>query len=229
VVALDAASGAIRWRALEDGGGDESAFSSPALATLAGRPQLLAQSRTTLAGLDPASGAVLWSRLIPAFRGMNILTPAVHGDSLFTSAYGGRAQRLDLAATDAGLEASETWNVPQQGYMTSPVLIGGHAYLFLRSNRFACLDLARGEERWTSGPTGDDYWSLVAQGERILALSDTGTLRLIAADPARYEVLGELELVGGPSWAHLAVVPGPEGTELHVREQDAYRVFRWGS
>ena len=234
VVALDARSGALRWRALEDGGGDESAFSSPALATLAGRRQLLAQSRTTLAGLDPADGTVLWSRPIQAFRGMNILTPAVLGDALFTSAYGGRALRLDLTATDAGLEVAERWSVPQQGYMTSPVLIGGHAYLFLRSNRFACLDLESGAERWTSGPTGDDYWSLVAQGERILALSDTGTLRLIAADPGSYRVLGELELVAGPSWAHLVVVPGPVvpgpgGTELHVREQDAYRVFRWGS
>jgi hypothetical protein len=112
--------------------------------------------------------------------------------------------------------------------MTSPVLIDGHAYLFLRSNRFTCVELASGAERWTSGPTGDDYWSLVARGDRILALSDTGTLRLIAADPERYEVLGELELVEGPSWAHLAVVPGDDGsTELHVREQRAYRVFRW--
>ena len=94
---------------------------------------------------------------------------------------------------------------------------------------YVALDLASGEERWTSGPTGDEYWSLVAQGKRILALSDTGTLRLIAADPGRYEVLGERELVGGPSWAHLAVVPGAGATELHVREQDAYRVFLWGS
>jgi len=69
----------------------------------------------------------------------------------------------------------------------------------------------------------------VAQGRRILALSNTGSLRLIAADPGRYEVLGEMELVEGPSWAHLAVVSGASGTELHVREQDAYRVFRWGS
>jgi outer membrane protein assembly factor BamB len=227
VVALDKGSGEVRWRALEGGGGDSSAFSSPVLANLAGRPQLLAQSRTTLAGLDPGAGSILWSREIPAFRGMNILTPLVVGDALFTSSYGGRALRLDLRATDAGFELAEAWNTPQQGYMTSPVAIGGRAYLFLRSNRFACLDLASGAERWTSGPTGDDYWSLVAQGERILALSDTGTLRLVAADPERYTVLGEFELVEGPSWAHLAVTSAGAATELHVREQDAYRVFRW--
>ena len=35
--------------------------------------------------------------------------------------------------------------------MTSPDLIEGHAYQLLRSNRLACLDLASGKERWTSG------------------------------------------------------------------------------
>jgi len=227
VVALDKETGAPRWRALEDGGGDESAFSSPTLATLAGRTQLLVQSRTILAGLDPETGTVLWEWPIEAFRGMNILTPGVWGDSVFTSAYGSRALRLDLRSSEAGFEVAPAWSAPQQGYMTSPVLIDGRAYLFLRSNRFACLDLASGEELWTSGPTGDDYWSLVAQGERILALSDTGTLRLLAADPSGYRVLSELDLVEGPSWAHLAVAgDGPE-VEVHVREQDAYRVFRW--
>lgn len=223
VVALDKHSGAPRWRALEDGGGDESAFSSPILATLAGIEQLVVQTRTTLAGLAPDTGAVLWSRPIEAFRGMNILTPLALGDALFTSSYGGRALRFDVRAGAQGLALEPSWSQPQQGYMTSPVAIDGHLYLFLRSNRFACFDFTNGEERWTSGPSGDEYWSLVAQGERVLALSDTGTLRLIAASPASYEVLDERELVAGPSWAHLAVADD----ELHVREQDAYRVFRW--
>jgi outer membrane protein assembly factor BamB len=223
VVALDKQSGEPRWRALEDGGGNDSAFSSPVVATLGGREMLVVQTRTVLAGLDPRAGTRLWSRPIVAFRGMNILTPLVLGDSIFTSAYGGRAQRLELSSTAAGFELTPSWDAAQQGYMTSPVAVDGHAYLFLRSNRFACLDLANGRERWTSEPTGDEYWSLVAQGDAILALSDNGTLRLLHATPERYEVRDERELVEGPSWAHLAVAEG----ELHVREQDAYRVFRW--
>ena len=197
------------------------------MATLGGREQLVVQTRTLLAGLDARDGATLWSRPIEAFRGMNILTPLVLGDSIFTSAYGGRAQRLELRATDAGFELTPAWDAAQQGYMTSPVAHDGHAYLFLRSNRFACLDLANGSERWTSEPTGDEYWSLVAQGDSILALSDTGTLRLVHATPERYEVRDERELFEGPSWAHLAVAADEPHLELHVREQDAYRVFRW--
>lgn len=223
LVCLDRRDGALRWRALEDGGGNESAFSSPVLATLAGTEQLLVQTRADLCGIEPSTGAVLWRLPIPSFRGMNILTPSVQDDTVFTSSYGGGSRLLKVARGSAGLSAEQVWSAGEQGYMTSPSLIGGNAYLFLRSNRFGCFDLDSGEARWISEPTGDEYWSLVSQGERMLALSDTGVLRLIRANPAEYEVLGEVELVAGPSWAHLAVADG----ELHVREQDAYRVFNW--
>ena len=55
--------------------------------TLAGHRQMLVQTREKLSGVDLESGDVLWSKTIPAFRGMNILTPLVSGDSVFTSAY----------------------------------------------------------------------------------------------------------------------------------------------
>jgi len=223
LVCLDRRDGSLRWRALADGGGDDSAFSSPILATLAGETQLVVQTRADLCGLEPRTGAVLWRQPIPSFRGMNILTPSVFGDALFTSSYGGGSRLLRVARGSAGLTVEQAWSAGEQGYMTSPSVIDGHAYLFLRSNRFGCLDLASGEARWISEPTGDEYWSQVSQGGRILALADTGVLRLLRADPQRYTVLGEVELVAGPSWAHLAVADG----ELHVREQDSYRVFSW--
>lgn len=243
---LDVHTGETLWRALADqGGGMDSAFSSPVLATLAGREQLVVQSRTHLSGVDPATGALLWTQEVPAFRGMNILTPLVHGEGVFTTAYGGRAHLYTIAAAPAAsaeapalpFTVAEAWSARAQGYMTSPVTIGGAAYLFLRSNRFTCVDLATGEDRYISPPTGDEYWSLVAQGEQILALSDTGRLRLIAANPAEYQVRGEVALVEGPSWAHLAVTsplaaeedePAPsEGADLFVRAQTSLHAFRW--
>ena len=56
------------------------------------RLQLLTQTREEIAGLDLDSGKVFSKcHKVKAFRGMNILTPTVIGDSLFTSSYGGRA------------------------------------------------------------------------------------------------------------------------------------------
>lgn len=171
------------WRSMVDEGGmNGSAFSSPYLTQLAGREQLLVQSRTHLTGVDPASGAVLWSQEVPAFRGMNIVTPTVFGDGVFTSSYGGKSFLYRVGDSASGqLQANVAWDNKAQGYMCSPVVIDGHAYLHLRNQRATCIDLATGETRWTSTPYGR-YWSLVTQGDRILALDEDGTLRLILRD-----------------------------------------------
>ncbi len=224
-VKLDKRSGDTVWRVLvDDGGMDGSAFSSPTLATLAGREQLLVQTRAELCGVSADSGDVLWRRPIRTFRGMNILTPVVFEQRVFTSSYGGRSVLLDLAADDSGeLAATPVWDSAVQGYMTSPVVIEGCAYLFTRSNRFTCIELATGEVKWTSGPTGDEYWSLVAQGKRILALANTGMLRLIDADPEAYRVVDEIEIPDAPSWAHLAVA----GDEVIIRGLHSLASYRW--
>ena len=225
LVKLDKKTGETVWRTMVDKGDIMSggAFSSPVLTTLRGKAQLVVQSRTDLAGIDTEDGAVLWSTPVKAFQGMNILTPTVVGGGVFTSSYGGRAHMYLVEEGEAGLRVGEAWSSRMQGYMTSPVVAGGHAYLFLKSNRFGCVDLATGEERWTSPPTGDSYWSLAIQGDRILALSDTGVLRLVQASPDGYQVTSERRILEGQTWAHIA----PAGHQLFVRAQDSLVAFAW--
>ena len=92
VVKLDKQTGDIQWRALADGGGMYgSAFSSPVINTLGGMRQLIVQSREKLAGIALDTGQELWTQDVPAFRGMNILTPTVVDDHIFTSSYGGKS------------------------------------------------------------------------------------------------------------------------------------------
>jgi hypothetical protein len=114
------------------------------------------------------------------------------------------------------------WRNKIQGYMSTPVVIGGHAYVHLRNQRFACLDLATGKEAWVTKPFGR-YWSLVAQGDRILALDETGDLRLIRATPEQYDLVGTAKVATAESWAHLAV----EGDEVYVRDLDGLSAYRW--
>ncbi|RME75443.1 MAG: hypothetical protein D6776_03200 [Planctomycetota bacterium] len=144
------------------------------------------------------------------------LTPLVRGDTVFTATYGGTAQLLRIDPSDGKLTAKKLWDHRTQGYMTSPVRVDGHRYSFSRTNRFVCMDLARGEPAWTSPPTGDNYWSLVARGDRLLALNDSGFLRRIAADPSSYQVLDEARVADARTWAHLAVA----GHTIVVREQE---------
>jgi outer membrane protein assembly factor BamB len=221
---LDKATGKVLWRVLQDGGGmDGSAFSSPVLATLAGRRQLLVQTRTRLAGVDPEQGTELWTVPIEAFRGMNILTPMPVGTNrVFTSTYGGKSQLFEIQASGTGLAVTNVWSFKAQGYMTSPIQIDGHAYLHLRNQRALCLNLATGAEQWTSGESFGKYWSLVAQGDRFLALDERGKLFLLRANPAKLEVLSQ-STVGTDTWAHLAVA----GHDLYIRELNGLAAYDW--
>ena len=221
---LNKQTGEIVWKSLPDGGGSMGgAFSSPTAATIGGVPQLLVQTRTKLAGVDPETGAELWGQEIEAFRGMNILTPVVFNDQVFTSAYGGQSHMFQLTKDGSSWAAKEAWQTKQQGYMSTPVVVDGHAYMHLKNQRFACIDLKTGEERWTTKPFGK-YWSLVANGNKILALDETGILRLIEANPKEYTLLDEREVASESAWAHLAVCD----SDVCIRSLRKLTVLHWG-
>ncbi len=222
-VKLNKETGEVVWKSLEDGGGmNGSAFSSPYIATLAGQRQILVQTRTTLAGVDMDSGKELWSLKIEAYQGMNILTPTVFGDAVFTSSYGGKSLLIDITKDDAGWHAKERWSHKSEGYMSSPVIIDHYAYLHLRNQRFMCLDLKTGEAKWTSTPFGK-YWSMIASGDRILALDARGELLLLRANPEKFELIERRKLTDQQTWAHLAVA----GNQLAVRELNAVSFYDW--
>lgn len=226
VVKLDRATGKTVWRALETSGemSSSGAFSSPVVATLAGQRQLVVQSRHTLHGVDLESGEVLWTQDVPNYRGMNILTPVVHGNEVLTSPYRNRTYLFEISDTGSGMVSREQWTNKVHGYMSTPVVVGGHAYLHLGNGRLACLNLATGEERWISKPFGP-YWSLVTQADKLLALDADGELYLLRANPERLEVLDSKEIADQPTWGHLAV----SGEELFVRELNAIAAYRWSS
>jgi outer membrane protein assembly factor BamB len=222
-VKLEKATGKIVWRVLDDGGGMMgSAFSSPYPTVLGGVPQILVQTREELVGVDPEQGTVVWKTKVEAFRGMNIVTPTVHDGRVFTTSYGGGSWLFSVDPARAEKPVEQVWRNKIQGYMSTPLVIGGHAYVHLRNQRFACLDLATGKEAWITKPCGR-YWSLVAHGDRILALDETGDLRLIRATPEKYDLIGEAKVAAEDSWAHLAV----EGDELYVRDLEGLTALRW--
>ena len=119
---------------------------------------------------------------------------------------------------------TERWQNKTQGYMSTPVVIDGHVYTHLKNQRFACIELATGKERWVTTPFGK-YWSLVAQGQKILALDERGDLLLINANPEKFELLGQRHVSDSPTWAHLAVC----GDEVFVRDLKGLTVYRWAT
>ena len=165
----------------------------------------------------------------------NAATTVLAADSAATclrrcDLYGGKSWLFDLTksgdvtSSDKKLSVTERWQNKTQGYMSTPVVIDGHIYTHLKNQRFACIDLATGKERWVTTPFGK-YWSLVAQNKKILALDERGDLLLIYANPMKFELRSQRHISDSPTWAHLAVC----GEEVFVRDLNGLTTFRWST
>ena len=225
-IKLNRLTGEQVWRTLD--GGNESmmsrgAFSSPIVAKLAGRRQLVVQTRTDLAGVELETGEVLWKQPVPNFRGMNILTPTVSGDLVFTSSYQNRSFGFRIQNDQGKFTAREQWIAPSKGYMSSPVIIGNHVYLHLQSKRMASINLETGKTNWTSGERFGDYCSMITNGKQILALDSNGKLLLIEPSPEKLKLVGSVNLDSNDTWAHLAI----DGDQVFVRGLKSLSAYRW--
>ena len=225
ISALDAATGQTRWTALQDGEGErtDGAFSSPTIDEDApGGPQLLVQTRSTLAGLDPASGDVLWSTPVEAFRGMNILTPTARtvGDELqvFTSTYGGGSTMFTVGGGRGDVQTK--WTNKSEAYMASPVVVDDRIVLPLRNQRVTAVDWNTGQTAWTSTPYGK-YWSMLTDGDTVLALDQRGQLHRLGVGGESLDVRESREVSGTETWAHL----GWDGERLLIRRLDGLDVY----
>ena len=226
-VKMNRETGAEIWRAALGSGNmmTGGAFSSPVLANLGGKKQLVIQSRTELAGIEPSNGKVIWRQKVPAFRGMNILTPSVVGDMVFTSSYNNKSFGYQVSTSGNNLSVAEKWDSKLRAYMSSPVVIDGHAYVHLQNKQLACFEVATGENKWVSQSRKrfGDYWSMIGTGDKILALDSRGVLYLIEANPNEFKLLSEKKLKTNDSWAHLAV----DGNRVIVRGLKTLTSYQW--
>lgn len=217
---LSLLDGATIWRGLADEE-DDDAFSSPIIATLDGVKQLIVQTRTRLCGVSIDDGSLLWSEPIQAYRNMNVLTPTIIGDRIFTASHSGRSLMFEVTRSDDQWNVQEQWSQKIQAYMSSPVVDKDTIYLHSKNERLTAMDINTGEILWTGKPMGK-YQSLVRNDEMILVLDEGG--ELLSVKPDRSELtIQERRKVAEDSWAYLAVF----NNGLIVRDLNALKVYRW--
>ena len=229
---LEQETGKIIWRTMKNEGGlERGGFSSPVFATLNGKRQILLQARTELTGIDIESGAVLWRQPVKSFRGMNILTPLPYDNGVYTGSYRYGAFFYEINQKENAWASREKWKLGSKAsaYMSSPVLFEGHAYLLVQDGNFACYNLKDGKECWRSkqnfgaSSRHGKYMTLVRQGDRILALDQSGGLHLIKATPEKFQLIDTTKVSKQQTWAHLAV----SGNEIAIRELNGIALFDW--
>ncbi len=195
LLCVDAATGATRWRTLRDAFVN---WTSPVLATVKGRKQVIAAGTTKVQGYDLDDGKELWS--VTGLQVQCIPTPVVEGDLLF--AVSGRdhytlAVRLDGERGDL-TKSHVAWKVRSGGaYVVSPLCLGGR-YYYVEDNGFAnCLEAATGAKLWRERLGGGKYQaSPVAGADKLYFASTEGLVTVVKAGTS-YEELARNELGEG--------------------------------
>jgi len=209
IVAFNKLTGRVLWKSQND----LTAYATPVLGSLAGRSQFVAATCEGLLALAPENGSVLWRVPFKTGANRNVLTPLLLDDTVYFASHSTGFRAVRIRPEGSGVKSEEAWlNRELKLNLSTPVAVGPYLYGLGPTKDFICIDRATGKRNW-SQPGFGDVASTIAAGNRLLVLTDLGELRLLAANPDRYEELGRLQ-VCGKTYTHPAFSDGV----LYVRD-----------
>jgi outer membrane protein assembly factor BamB len=207
VVAYDRATGKLRWR----GGDSKAGYSSPMLATFAGKQQIVLFEGEQLAGYDATNGQPLWRYPWKTYSDINVAQPLVfEGDKVFiSSGYEKGCALLQVSTSSGGWKVEPVWGNPPNRAMrckfTTPVAYKGFVY-GLNEGTLACVDAKSGKRKWTGSRYG--HGQLLLADDLLVILSETGKLALVEATPEAERIFGSFQAIEGKTWNNFAIVDG---------------------
>ena len=215
VVAMNKFTGEVKYAV-----GDELAsYASPVLATIGDRRWLFMMARGGLLALEPQSGKVdfhyPWRATI--LESVNAANPVVVDDKVLIS----ESYSLRLGSSLLRVQPGEfdvTWKdepaarqQSMRAHFVTPVHVDGYVYgcSGRRSSNaeLRCIDLATGKVQWSEPRL--NWTSLLYVDGHFVCLSEEGTLRLIRANPEKFDLVATATLRGDdgqplltrPAWA----------------------------
>ena len=207
LVAFDAQTGRVLWTATDD----EASYSSPAMATLGGRRQVLFLTRNGLVSADPKSGEVLfrfrWRARSRA--SVNAATPLAAGPFIFLSAsYGTGGVQLRVKGTE--LETVWASDESLSNHYSTSVIRGDHLYGFHGRQEYGqslrCVALRTGQVLWSRD--GFRAGTVSLAGDRLLVLKENGELLLVAASPQAFRLIAKVRILAPTVRAYPALADG---------------------
>jgi outer membrane protein assembly factor BamB len=234
VVALDKKTGQTVWRTerstdyadLDPSGkpraeGDfRKAFSSPRIASVDGKDQLISLGSKAIYGYDPVNGNELWRLEIKtSFSGSD--TPVIADGVIY---YGTGHGSTDLVAFRPGSgvlgEKDIVWRTHKSVPTRSSVLVvDGLVYMTTDAGIVNCLDAKTGKVIWHDRIDGQYSASPIYAGGNIYFFSEEGVTTVLAG-AKEFKVLARNQLPEG-----FMATPAVAGNALFLRTRTAlYRV-----
>jgi outer membrane protein assembly factor BamB len=208
VAAFDRKTGELVWKS----GDTHAGYSSPMLATLAGKRQVLLFDYAGVAGYDAADGTKLWDFpwKTPHNEEIKVAQPLVlPGDRVFIcSSYGNACAMLQVAAEESGkLAARQLWENPKTMRCRFSSPVADEHYLYgLDEGVLICLDAGTGARKWRGNRY--DYGQLLRADDLLLIQAEDGDLALVEATGEAFHELGRFPALGGHTWNCPALADG---------------------
>jgi len=201
LMALDVKTGRELWSHGKDG----TCYSSPRVVEHEGVRQVIEWNHRALVGVESWTGKLLWEYPFPHLtHNQNMPTPTYHKGQILLGGENRGVHGLAPQLKDGKWTVQHQWS--QRGValdMSSAVMNDGLLYGFSHfgRGRLFCLDPKDGKILW-EGParTGNNVMFLSCPGH-VLALINTGELRVVKAQRNRYETAASWRVALGGTWA----------------------------
>ncbi|OHB66221.1 MAG: hypothetical protein A2Y76_15450 [Planctomycetes bacterium RBG_13_60_9] len=224
LVAYTKDKGEAVWRNGDDGGG----YSSPALLTIAGIPQVLAFHAPGMSAHDIETGALLWIHPWQNSHKTNCSQPVLIADGsdrvLISTGYGKGSCMIELKRTaDNSFAVTQLWT--SRGFNTKfsvAVVHGGYAY-GLDNGVLVCIDLADGKYKWKGGYYG--HGQILLADDLLVIVAEDGEVAFGKASPAAFSELYRVKALNSKTWNNPALA-GPFLLVRNDREAVCYELLQ---
>lgn len=210
-IAFKTSNGDVLWKS----GSDRPTHSTPVIATIHGKEQALFRVERGLVSLDPANGRELWHYPFP-HKTATGPSPIVWNDIVAClSGYGVGGGACQVTPKEGGWEVSEIWRRPGNrqtaAHWSTAVAHDGYLYGcfghgLYGTGPFKCVDIRTGKVMWEQSGFGPGQ--VIMAGNRLIATTDAGVIKLIEPTPAAYRELADADVIEGKVWASPALSDG---------------------
>lgn len=191
-------------------------FSSPTIAHLQGRDQLLISGGQRIVSYDPATGAELWEAKGAATATCG--TAVWDNERVFAS--GGYPQS-ETVAIQLGTRPQRKWSANQKCYEQSMIVIDGCLYALTDNGILFCWNAEDGTELWKQRFGGPVSASPVYAGGHLYCANEAGALFVVKPNTDACELIAENQ-VGNDSFPSPAIA----GNQLFLRVANRGRAQR---
>lgn len=223
VVALDAATGKVRWKTSRPPCDEEKrfSFSTPLVIEVNGRKQIVSPAAHMVVAYEPQTGAEIWTA---RYEGYSIAPRPVFGNGLvYLSTSFDRSMLLAIRPDGQGdvTQSRVAWRQSRSiPYTPSPLLQGNDLFLISDAGIASCLDAKTGHPRWAHRVGGKFSASPLLADGKIYVQSEAGETVIFRPDPERYTEVARNDL-NEPTLA----TPGVLDHALLIRTASAlYRI-----